>query len=141
VTSGEHDRLVAVPDHQFELPVQPLDLAPLTSFVMPRLRADGAAAVQAFLAAEPRPTAVAAFDDDTALRVLTALRDLGLTAPGDLAVIGFDDTEYGALATPALTTVHIDAEEHGRQAARAILGLQPVDRTPEPAEVIVRDSA
>jgi len=118
-----------------------LDLAPLTSFVVPRSRVAGATAVRDFLAAEPGVTAVAAFDDDVALRILTALRDLGLTVPGDLAVIGFDDIEYGALATPALTTVHIDAEDHGRQAARAILGLHPVDRAPAPAEVIIRDSA
>jgi hypothetical protein len=58
-------------------------------------------------------TAVTAFGDDVALRGLTAPHDLGLTAPGDLAVIGFDDTEYGALTIPALTTIHIDAEDHG----------------------------
>jgi DNA-binding LacI/PurR family transcriptional regulator len=86
-------------------------------------------------------TAVAAFDDDAALRILTALHDLGLNAPGDLAVIGFDDTEYGALTTPALTTVHIDAEDHGRQNARAILGLDPAAGTHVPGQVIVRDSA
>ena len=33
----------------------------------------------------PAVTAVAAFDDDVALRVLAAMRDLGLAAPGDLA--------------------------------------------------------
>src|SRR6516164_7998736 len=86
-------------------------------------------------------SAVAAFDDDVALRVLVAARDLGLAVPGDLAVIGFDENEYGALATPALTTVHIDAEAHGRQAARAILGLDATDLTPAPGRVVVRESA
>jgi len=86
-------------------------------------------------------TAVAAFDDDVALRTLTALHDLGLSAPNDLAVIGFDDTEYGALSTPALTTVHIDAEAHGRIAARTALGLDPAAVGPTPGRVIIRDSA
>jgi DNA-binding LacI/PurR family transcriptional regulator len=86
-------------------------------------------------------TAVAAFDDDIAVRTLTALHDLGLNAPGDLAIIGFDDTEYGALTTPALTTVHINAEAHGRQDARAILGLEPADLPHAPGQVIIRDSA
>jgi DNA-binding LacI/PurR family transcriptional regulator len=86
-------------------------------------------------------TAVAAFDDDVALRILATLRDLGLGAPRDLAVIGFDDTDYGVLFTPALTTVHIDAEAHGRQAARAILGLDATDLTPAPGRVVVRESA
>jgi DNA-binding LacI/PurR family transcriptional regulator len=85
--------------------------------------------------------AVAAFGDDVALRALTALRDLGLTGPGDLAVIGFDDTEYGALTTPALTTIHIDAEDHGRQAARAILGLDSADLPHAPGQVVARESA
>jgi DNA-binding LacI/PurR family transcriptional regulator len=116
-------------------------LAPLTSLVVPRPRAAGTRAVRAFLAARAGVTAVAAFDDDVALRTLTALHDLGLDAPGDLAVIGFDDTEYGALTTPALTTVHIDAEAHGRQAARAVLGLEPADLPHAPGHIIVRDSA
>ena len=118
---------------------------------VPRERADAADAVRTFLGKHPAVTAFAAFDDDVALRVLAAARDLGLSVPGDLAVIGFDDTDYGALFTPALTTVHIDAEEHGRQAARMILGLgggglaampaQVIVREPEPARVIVRESA
>lgn len=44
-----------------------------------------------------------------------------------MAVIGYDDTEYGALVTPALTTVHIDAEARGRIAARTVLGLDTTD--------------
>jgi len=118
-----------------------LGLAPLSRFVVPRPRPAGARAVQAFRAAHPDVTAVAAFDDDSAIRTLTALHDLGLSAPGDLAVIGYDDTEYGALTTPALTTIHINAEAHGRQDARAILGLEPADLAHAPGQVIVRDSA
>jgi DNA-binding LacI/PurR family transcriptional regulator len=114
---------------------------PLPSFVVPRPRMAGTHTVQAFRAAHPSVTAVAVFDDDVALRTLTALHDLGLSAPGDLAVIGYDDTEYGALTTPALTTVHIDAEADGRQAARAVLGLEPADLPHVPGHVIVRDSA
>jgi DNA-binding LacI/PurR family transcriptional regulator len=131
-----------------------LGLPPLVPVTLPRPEsrsgrlksepADGTAAATSlsqFLAGNPGITAVAAFDDDTALRVLAALRDLGLTAPADLAVIGFDDNGYGALTTPTLTTVHIDAEAHGRQAARAVLGLPADDLSPAPGQVIVRDSA
>jgi len=112
--------------------------APLP-LVVPRDRAAAARGLERFLASPV--TAVAAFDDETALRVLAAIGDLGRTAPGDLAVIGFDDTEYGALCTPALTTVHIDAEDHGRRAARVILGLDSDGFTAAPATVIVRESA
>jgi DNA-binding LacI/PurR family transcriptional regulator len=113
----------------------PSDLA------VPRERASAAAAIDVFLGAHPEVTAFAAFDDDVALRILAAARDLGLGVPGDVAVIGFDDTEYGALFTPALTSVHIDAEEHGRKAARLVLGLDDGGPAPASGPVIVRESA
>lgn len=118
-----------------------LGLPPLTTVVVPRPRPAGATAMATFRATNPSTTAIAAYDDDTALRALTALHDLGLSAPSDLAVIGFDDTEYGALTTPALTTVHIDAEAHGRMAARAALGLDTTGLNPTPGQIIQRDSA
>lgn len=86
-------------------------------------------------------TAVAAPTDDLALSVLAAMADRGLTAPGDLAVIGFDDTPHGALWRPALTTVHIDAAAFGRRAARLALGLPAGDAQPTPARVIRRTTA
>ncbi|WP_317879596.1 LacI family DNA-binding transcriptional regulator [Streptomyces sp. W16] len=118
-----------------------LGLPPLVPFAVPRPREAGTAAVRAFLAAHDEVTAVAAFDDDIALRTLTALLDLGLSVPSDVAVIGYDDTEYGALVTPALTTIHIDAEAHGRLAARVALGLGTGGLTRTPGRVIERGSA
>ena len=101
-----------------------IGLPPPESFAVPGDRAAAADVVRAFRAAHPDVTAVAAFDDDVALRILAALRDLGLGAPRDLAVIGFDDTDYGVLFTPALTTVHIDAEDHGRRATNAAKAMR-----------------
>jgi DNA-binding LacI/PurR family transcriptional regulator len=118
-----------------------LGLPPLERFVVPRPRQAGAAAVETFLAAHPDVTALAAFDDDIALRALTALRDLGLRVPEDAAVIGFDETEYGSLSTPALTTVHIDAEILGRIAARKALGIEPGALVPPPGRIVARASA
>jgi DNA-binding LacI/PurR family transcriptional regulator len=118
-----------------------LGLPALVTLRVPRTRQDGARAVRAYLVEHPAVTAVAAFDDDVALRMLAALHDLGVAVPRDLAVIGFDDTEYGGLVSPSLTTVHINAEVHGRRAARAALGLDAADLVPVPARVIVRESA
>jgi DNA-binding LacI/PurR family transcriptional regulator len=44
-------------------------------------------------------------------------------------------------STPALTTVHIDAEAHGRLAARTALGPDTAGLAPVPGRVIVRGSA
>jgi DNA-binding LacI/PurR family transcriptional regulator len=121
-----------------------LGLPPLIPFTVPgpgSSRTTAADSLSALLAVANPVSAVAAFDDDVALRVLAAMRPLGLSAPGDLAVIGFDDNGYGALTAPALTTVHVDAEAHGRQVARAILGLSADGLTPAPGRVVVRESA
>ncbi|MFF4253828.1 LacI family DNA-binding transcriptional regulator [Streptomyces sp. NPDC001663] len=146
-----HTRIaMALPDHEFPLTgarlgfareaARRLGIARPESFVVPRPREAGAAAVEAFLAAHPEVTALAAFDDDIALRCLTALRDLGRRVPEDVAVIGFDDTEYGSLSTPALTTVHIDAEILGRIAAREALGIDTEGLAPERGRIVDRAS-
>ena len=148
---GHTDIAMALPSHGTELrdirlrfaceSAAALDLAPLTSFTMQSPRSAGTDALQEFRAANPTVTAVAAFDDDVALRTLAAMQDLKLSAPRDLAVIGFDATEHGALATPALTTVHSDAEAHGRLAARGALGIDTADLDLISGQVIVRATA
>jgi DNA-binding LacI/PurR family transcriptional regulator len=57
------------------------------------------------LSLSDRPTAIVAGNDDQAFGVLQALRDLGLRAPEDLSLVGFDDVLIAAWAAPPLTTV------------------------------------
>jgi DNA-binding LacI/PurR family transcriptional regulator len=118
-----------------------LDLAPVETLVLPKDRDRAAVALREFRAEHPEVTALAGFDDETALRALAAVRDLGLRAPDDLAVIGFDESEHAALAEPQLTTVLADTEGHGRLAARRALDLDPSDVRAKPGRVIVRQSA
>lgn len=51
---------------------------------------------------------LACYNDDVALAVLAAARELGLVVPNDLAVVGVDHTPIGQLWSPALTTVDVD---------------------------------
>jgi DNA-binding LacI/PurR family transcriptional regulator len=118
-----------------------LGLPPLVPFTIPADITEAADCRSELVALAGEVTAVAAFDDDVALRVLTVMRAAGLSAPADLAVIGFDDNGYGALTSPTLTTVHIDAEAHGRQAARLVLGLSAAGLSLVPGQVVVRESA
>ncbi|WP_432995512.1 substrate-binding domain-containing protein [Dactylosporangium sp. CA-233914] len=67
-----------------------------------------AAALRDLLAAAPRITAVAGYNDLAALRVLAAADALGLAVPEGLALIGADDLEFAALSHPPLTTVRGD---------------------------------
>ncbi|MGY2066539.1 substrate-binding domain-containing protein [Blastococcus sp. SYSU DS0619] len=115
--------------------------APLEVLAVPSRREAVAPAIEEFLAVHGAVSAIAAFDDDVAARTLVGLRDLGLAVPGDVAVIGFDDAPHGAFTTPALTTVRVDAETHGRVAARNALGLDRTGLAPRPGHVVVRESA
>lgn len=71
-------------------------------------RADGAAAMQRLLDLPEPPDAVFCFDDLLALGALRTLALRGVAVPGDVAVIGFDDIEDGAYATPSLSSVRPD---------------------------------
>jgi LacI family transcriptional regulator len=48
-------------------------------------------------------------------------RDLGLSIPDDLSVIGFDDIGLASVVTPPMTTVRVPQIEMGRAAAKLLL--------------------
>ena len=76
-------------------------------------------------------TGVCAFNDETAIAILAGMREQGLAAPADLAVIGADDIPAARLMDPALTTVCFDLREVSRQRAAAVVaGLS--GQEPEP---------
>jgi len=116
-----------------------LELPDVVPIELPLGEASVRAILTAVRLAHPAITAVAAFDDLTALCLLAAMRELGLSAPADLAVIGYDESPLGELSTPALTTIRLDAEGHGRVEARRALGLAGAFAT-EPGRVIERES-
>ena len=53
----------------------------------------------------PRPSAIAAANDQIAIGILRAARDIGVKVPKDLSVTGFDDIALSTLVVPRLTTV------------------------------------
>lgn len=75
--------------------------------------------------------AVFAGNDIYALRVLDALRSLGLSVPGNVGVIGFDDSDMGSCLNPRLTSVSQPLDEMARRAVERV--LERVER-PEPQE-------
>jgi LacI family transcriptional regulator len=68
-----------------------------------------------------RFTAMAAFDDLTALGAVRALRRAGRRVPEDCSVIGFDDVPPAMLSTPGITTIRQPMEEMGRLATGFVL--------------------
>ncbi|WP_329415566.1 LacI family transcriptional regulator [Streptomyces sp. NBC_00704] len=73
------------------------------------------------LARADRPTAVFAVNDIACVGALSAAEDLGLSVPGDLSVVGYDNTSTSRLRHLWLTTVDNAGHEVGRRAARCLL--------------------
>jgi LacI family transcriptional regulator len=66
-------------------------------------------------------TAVFCFNDISAIGAIRALKDAGLSVPGDVSVVGFDDILSAAYFTPSLTTVRQPLEQMGRRGAQVLL--------------------
>ncbi|GAB7106733.1 LacI family DNA-binding transcriptional regulator [Streptomyces phaeofaciens JCM 4814] len=88
----------------------------------------GGTALRTLLAAHPEVTAVFTFNDIIAIGVLREARRLGRSVPRDLAVIGFDGLQLGALVEPPLSSVALDTRQLGalavEQVARLLSGLE-----------------
>ncbi|HVK04691.1 MAG TPA: LacI family DNA-binding transcriptional regulator [Armatimonadaceae bacterium] len=88
-------------------------------------------------------TAVFCASDLIAVGVCKALQDAGVSVPGDVSVVGFDDLRWAKLITPALTTVHQPQVSQG-EAAMDLL-VRRIEDGSAPSRVltprlIVRDS-
>ncbi|MEW1695654.1 LacI family DNA-binding transcriptional regulator [Streptomyces sp. NPDC093249] len=106
-------------------------------------RRAGYDATAELLARDPGLTAVVAANDTVALGVCAALRERGLSVPGDVSVAGFDDLPFSIDAVPSLTTVRLPLYETGVRAGRLAMGTEtPSGDGPEtvPAELVVRGS-
>ncbi len=88
----------------------------------------GVAGAEQLLACEPRPTAIFACNDEMAAGVYKAALRMGLTIPGDLSVVGYDDSPLASQLWPALTTIRLPVRDLGRQAARMLLAGEPPAR-------------
>jgi LacI family transcriptional regulator len=85
-------------------------------------RASGYDAALELLRRDAGLTAIVAANDTVALGVCAALRDRGLSIPGDVSVAGFDDLPFSADVSPALTTVRIPLHEAGARAGKLVMG-------------------
>ncbi len=108
-------------------------------------RETGRTAARALLSAAPRPTALLCMSDELALGALQGVRDLGLSVPADISVVGFDDTPAAGQADPPLTTVRQPLAEKGRLAGELALMLLDGGRPGRPVrldvELVVRASS
>jgi DNA-binding LacI/PurR family transcriptional regulator len=107
-------------------------------------RESGAIAMRQLLDDDPGLDAVFAASDLMADGALRALRQAGRRVPDDVAVVGFDDSDFAQYTDPPLTTVRQHIIDIGRTMAHQLLRLA-AGETVEPAvvlptELVVRES-
>jgi DNA-binding LacI/PurR family transcriptional regulator len=92
------------------------------------------------------PTAVLGCSLLATLGVLTAIRELAISCPQDVSLVGFDDFAWSSLLSPPLTMVRQPAIELGAAAGKAILkrlqapNQDMVEKVVLPTQLIVRES-
>jgi DNA-binding LacI/PurR family transcriptional regulator len=98
-------------------------------------RAGGVRGAQALLALDDPPTAIFAANDAVALGVLQEAGRQGVQVPAELSLIGFDDGDLAAHATPPLTTVAQPKTELGRRAVELLVARAGSTGAADPVEV------
>jgi LacI family transcriptional regulator len=81
----------------------------------------GRAETQALLDLPDPPTAIFSVNNLTTLGVLRALREGGVTVPGDMSVVGVDDLPIGDLLNPPITVIQQPTYQIGARAAELLL--------------------
>ncbi|RPF27757.1 LacI family DNA-binding transcriptional regulator [Georgenia muralis] len=91
-----------------------------------------------------RPSAIFAANDLSAIRTMEVAGELGLSVPGDVSVVGFDNVPESALAQPPLTTVNQPMQAMGRAALGLLIdlldGKERDAHVQLPTELVVRGS-
>lgn len=113
----------------------------LTPRVIPSEYTDiaGAKAVHHLLGQGSLPTALVAANDFNAVGAISALAEAGLTVPGDMSVVGYDNTSLAGLRHVSLTTIDQPRHEIGRLAGEALVQRVRGERT-DPVKKLLHPS-
>lgn len=121
----------------------------IEGFGLPELSADGGFtregghdAARELLERHPGIDAMFVACDLMAAGAVQAITASGRRVPGDVAVIGFDDSVAASCANPRLSTMRLPVEEMAAEATRMLLGgaLDSGYRKRYPVQLIVRES-
>ena len=96
---------------------------------------------------DPRPTAIFAANDESAISAIAALHDHGVRIPEDIAIVSIDNIGMAEMVRPGLTTVDVPKKRMAAYALQALLlQKQFKDQGQEaasivlPTQLIVRES-
>lgn len=94
---------------------------------------------------EDRPDAIVAFNDTITFAAFNAVKQAGLTIPGDVALIGFTDDVHACYVTPRMSAIEDQAMLMGQRACQLLLrrikGDTKIYREIVPQKVVIRESS
>ncbi len=83
------------------------------------------------------PTAFVCNSDQAAKTLVEALGEKGISVPGDISVMGFDDVVHSLLCTPQLTTVKVNRKEMAKYTVERLLEVMDKSETYVPRRIVV----
>jgi len=94
---------------------------------------------------QPRPTAIFAANDESAISAMAALHDNCIQVPQDMAIVGIDNIEISKMVRPSLTTVDVPKKEMASFALQLILLKEQFKDQQSasivlPTELVIRES-
>jgi LacI family transcriptional regulator len=101
---------------------------------------EGYRAARALLERRSDVTALLCMNDRIAFGAYQALAELGVSVPGDISVVSFDNDELAAYLRPGLTTIGLPHEAMGRRAVELLLGQQSAGEVLIPMPTVQRSS-
>ncbi len=92
-----------------------------------------------------RPDAILAFNDIITFAAFTAIKQMGLTIPDDVALIGFTDDAHAAYVTPRMSAIEDQSHEMGATACQLLLksigGDKTIYRERVPQQLVIRETS
>jgi LacI family transcriptional regulator len=104
--------------------------------------------VDGLMGAGRPPRAIFCGGDLLAYGAIKRLEELGLSVPGDVAVIGYGDFKVSSFYHPQLTTIRMDLERMGREIGRWVIRVAEDGKSQSassfikelPVELVVRET-
>lgn len=125
-----HTRIGFIGETQFEdrytgycAALSSYNIRPLKSYIVnvPLSSEGGYRGARELLERNTDITAIFCCNDNTAIGAMRAIKEAGLSIPGDLSIIGIDDIDTSQYLSPMLTTIHIPVEEMGQMTAKILI--------------------
>lgn len=89
-------------------------------------------------------SAIVCYNEQIAVKVMDAIREIGLNVPDDISIVSFDDSPLAIASEVKLTTVAHPKEELGREAAKAVInmidGIKDFNEIKMQPELVIRGS-